>query len=271
MPQTARYLAVVWRWRKASTMTSAPAPLLPAAPRGMRRLLLATTALATLLASPATAQDLPTNGQVVAGAASIQTAGQDMTVTTATQRTVIDWNSFSVAADHRLTFNQPDAASIAVNRVIGADPSKIFGTITSNGRVVIAIPTASGSIPLRASTSRAWWPARGGSATRRWAASCVAGRSRSMRATRAPRSSTTASSPRATAGSRHWSRPACATPARSPRGWAAWHSPPDGRRPSISTATASSTWRSAAWPTARRSTVRSSTAAASMQRAGRSG
>ena len=121
-------------------MTPKPQALTVVSPRGMRRVLLATTALVAMAALPANAQDLPTNGQVVAGTATIQTAGQDMTVTTATQRTVIDWKSFSVTADHRLSFNQPDAASIAVNRVIGTDPSKIFGTITSNGRVVIANP-----------------------------------------------------------------------------------------------------------------------------------
>ncbi|MEG8038624.1 filamentous hemagglutinin N-terminal domain-containing protein [Sphingomonas sp. LR60] len=101
---------------------------------------MATTALVAMTVLPAAAQDLPTNGQVVAGSATIQAAGQDMTVTTATQRTVIDCASFSIGTDHRLTFNQPNAASIAVNRVVGTDPSKIFGSLTSNGRVVIANP-----------------------------------------------------------------------------------------------------------------------------------
>lgn len=86
-------------------MTPKPQALTVVSPRGMRRVLLATTALVAMAALPANAQDLPTNGQVVAGTATIQTAGQDMTVTTATQRTVIDWKSFSVTADHRLSFN----------------------------------------------------------------------------------------------------------------------------------------------------------------------
>ncbi|MCE7798872.1 YDG domain-containing protein [Sphingobium sufflavum] len=109
--------------------------------RLLRSALLRTTALVAAVApAGAMAQELPTSGQVVTGSASIATAGRDMTVTTGTQRTVIDWSSFSIGTDHRLTINQPDASSINVNRVVGTDPSQIFGTLTSNGRVVITNP-----------------------------------------------------------------------------------------------------------------------------------
>ena len=72
--------------------------------------------------------------------ATIATSGRDMVITTGSQRTVIDWNSFSIGADSRLVINQPDAVSININRVVGTNPSKIFGSLTSNGRVVIANP-----------------------------------------------------------------------------------------------------------------------------------
>lgn len=37
-------------------------------------------------------------------------------------------------------FNQPDAASTSINRVLGNDPSQIMGTLSSNGRLVLVNP-----------------------------------------------------------------------------------------------------------------------------------
>jgi filamentous hemagglutinin family protein len=38
-------------------------------------------------------------------------------------------------------FNQPDAASTSINRVLGNDPSRILGTLSSNGRLVLVNPS----------------------------------------------------------------------------------------------------------------------------------
>ncbi len=63
-----------------------------------------------------------------------------MDVNTSSARTAINWQRFNVGADHRITFNQPDGKSVTLNRVVGADPSKIYGAVTSNGQLILVNP-----------------------------------------------------------------------------------------------------------------------------------
>ncbi|MFM0008025.1 filamentous hemagglutinin N-terminal domain-containing protein [Paraburkholderia dipogonis] len=99
-----------------------------------------TTALALMVFHPSLsqAQSLPTNGQVISGQASIsQTNPTTMTINQGTQRTVIDWNSFNVAKDNTVQFNQPNAQAQALNRVVGGVASNIQGSLLANGQVLI--------------------------------------------------------------------------------------------------------------------------------------
>ncbi|MDQ6882420.1 MAG: filamentous hemagglutinin N-terminal domain-containing protein, partial [Pseudomonadota bacterium] len=57
-----------------------------------------------------------------------------------TQHSAINWQSFSVPAGSFTRFNQPGATSSSINRVVGADPSSIFGTLSSNGKLVLVNP-----------------------------------------------------------------------------------------------------------------------------------
>ena len=101
----------------------------------IRTLLLLTVALATGVTAT---RANPTGGQVTAGSATISGEGTSgLTVNQATPRVVIDWQGFSIGAGESATFIQPDASSIALNRVIGTDPSQIFGSLTSNGTVIL--------------------------------------------------------------------------------------------------------------------------------------
>lgn len=86
------------------------------------------------------ASDLPTGGQVAAGAGSISQAGNTLTVTQTTQNMVANWQSFSVAAGHTVNFVQPSAQAAVLNRVLGADVSIIQGAINANGRVFLVNP-----------------------------------------------------------------------------------------------------------------------------------
>jgi filamentous hemagglutinin family protein len=74
--------------------------------------------------------------QVARGTASIANSGTTTTITTS-DKTVIDWLRFSVAADETLNFVQPSATSIVLNRVTGSETSIIAGILNSNGRVFI--------------------------------------------------------------------------------------------------------------------------------------
>ena len=107
----------------------------------LRNNLLGSAALTLLLApSLAAAQALPTGGVVTAGAATINAAAQALTVTQTSARTAINWTSFNIGPGGSVIFNQPGASAIALNRVVGADPSVIQGALRANGQVFLINP-----------------------------------------------------------------------------------------------------------------------------------
>ncbi|MFY7866282.1 filamentous hemagglutinin N-terminal domain-containing protein, partial [Roseateles sp.] len=86
------------------------------------------------------ANTLPQGGQVVAGQAVIGSSGARLDVTQSSQRAAIDWQSFNLGANAQVNFKQPNSASVTLNRVLDAQPSQIFGRITSNGQVFLSNP-----------------------------------------------------------------------------------------------------------------------------------
>lgn len=82
----------------------------------------------------------PTGGQISAGAGSIAQTGANTTITQSSQNLAINWQGFSIAADEAVRFNQPNATAIALNRVLGQDPSQILGSLSANGQVFILNP-----------------------------------------------------------------------------------------------------------------------------------
>lgn len=88
----------------------------------------------------AMAQTLPTGGSIVQGAGKIGVNGNTMVIDQSTQRMVADWQSFSIGAGHTVRFNQPSSSSVALNRVVGVDPSRIFGSLSANGHVYLQNP-----------------------------------------------------------------------------------------------------------------------------------
>ncbi|MHC2624595.1 filamentous hemagglutinin family protein [Bradyrhizobium huanghuaihaiense] len=94
----------------------------------------------TMLTPPALAQTLPTGGQVVSGQATISQSGNAMTINQSSERMIANWQSFSIGAGNSVTFNQPGASSVALNRVVGQDPSKILGSLSANGQVFLINP-----------------------------------------------------------------------------------------------------------------------------------
>jgi filamentous hemagglutinin family protein len=53
---------------------------------------------------------------------------------------VINWQTFSIGAGQTVQFVQPGSDSVALNRVLGSDPSLIFGTLLANGNIFILNP-----------------------------------------------------------------------------------------------------------------------------------
>ncbi|EIL96134.1 heme-hemopexin-binding/utilization protein, partial [Rhodanobacter sp. 115] len=91
------------------------------------------------LAIPAHAT-VPTGGVVTAGQASITSNGSTTTITQSSANVIINWQSFSIGAGDTVQFMQPGRTSVALNRVLGADPSVILGNLTSNGNVFLVNP-----------------------------------------------------------------------------------------------------------------------------------
>jgi filamentous hemagglutinin family protein len=83
----------------------------------------------------------PEGGVVIAGQASMVTNGNQLLVTTqnavGTNHSAINWQSFSIPAGSSTYFQQPSAASTVINQVVTSTPSLIFGTLGSNGNLVL--------------------------------------------------------------------------------------------------------------------------------------
>jgi filamentous hemagglutinin family protein len=96
--------------------------------------------VALMLAWGGLAMATPTGGVVGAGQASIlQTPGRT-TITQTTPQLAINWQSFGIASGQSVQFVQPGRQAIALNRVVGADPSAILGQLSANGQVFLLNP-----------------------------------------------------------------------------------------------------------------------------------
>ena len=99
-----------------------------------------TLALLGVLPHLADAQTLPSGMRVVAGGARTSVSGSQLTVTTASNNTILNWNSFSVGSQSSVYFQQPSSSSAVLNRVLGRNASAILGTLGSNGSVWLVNP-----------------------------------------------------------------------------------------------------------------------------------
>ena len=95
---------------------------------------------ALLLAIAASAQATPVGGVVTAGEATIKTGGANTTITQSTSNVVINWQGFDIGTGQTVQFVQPGTNSVALNRVLGADPTVILGNLSSNGKVFLLNP-----------------------------------------------------------------------------------------------------------------------------------
>lgn len=94
--------------------------------------------VALQVATPAWAG--PLGGSVAAGQATIGSAGAVTEVRQATDRAIVNWQSFSTAASESVKFVQPSATSVTLNRVTGDAASSLHGSLSANGRVFISNP-----------------------------------------------------------------------------------------------------------------------------------
>ena len=79
----------------------------------------------------------PTGGAVSAGQASISNTPAKTLITQSSENAAINWQSYNVGSAQTVQYKQPNASSVTLNRVVGANPSQIAGHILANGQVVL--------------------------------------------------------------------------------------------------------------------------------------
>lgn len=82
---------------------------------------------------------LPTGAQVISGLSDgdITSDGTNMTIHQDGNRAVIHWQSYNIGIDKSVHYDQPDASSKVLNRVMGDSYSRIFGSLTATGQVYL--------------------------------------------------------------------------------------------------------------------------------------
>lgn len=98
-------------------------------------------AAVAFLASGGAAFALPSGNSLVAGQATVSTpaAGQ-MQINQTSNRAIINWQSFGIAAGEAVNITQPNSQAALLNRVVGNSGSEIFGKLTANGQVFLVNP-----------------------------------------------------------------------------------------------------------------------------------
>ncbi len=96
---------------------------------------------AAWLAGPANVLANPSGGSAIVGQASMVNQGNKLTITTQNgalgSYSAINWQNFSIPAGSTTYFQQPSTSSTSINRVVTNNPSQIFGTLGSNGNLVL--------------------------------------------------------------------------------------------------------------------------------------
>lgn len=100
-----------------------------------------------MLAAPAAYADpapkaIPVLNNIASGTAIVtsNTSTGRLTVDQSSAKLIANWHSFNVGEVARVTFNQPDANSIALNRIAATAPSEIFGKVLANGKLILVNP-----------------------------------------------------------------------------------------------------------------------------------
>ncbi|TAN49113.1 MAG: filamentous hemagglutinin N-terminal domain-containing protein, partial [Methylococcaceae bacterium] len=93
----------------------------------------------TAFAAPALTE-LPSGGQITSGRAGIAVDGSHMDVNQTSQNASLNWQTFNVGRNAEVEFHQPNASSVAVNRIADPDGSQVMGRIDANGQVYLINP-----------------------------------------------------------------------------------------------------------------------------------
>jgi len=122
------------------------------------------TASVGFAAAPA-ANALPSGASVNSGSVAINSTSSSnaavMNITQTTDKASVNWQSFNIGSAARVNVQQNSASSVLLNRVVGNDPSQIFGKLSANGQIVLVNPNgivfgSGGSVTASAFTASAF-------------------------------------------------------------------------------------------------------------------
>ncbi|WP_024462158.1 filamentous hemagglutinin N-terminal domain-containing protein [Marinimicrobium sp. LS-A18] len=82
----------------------------------------------------------PEGGRITGGSGQISAAQKQTLIEQYSDRIAIDWDAFDLDADEVVSFLQPGADSVALNRILSESASDIRGRINANGHVVLVNP-----------------------------------------------------------------------------------------------------------------------------------
>jgi len=85
------------------------------------------------------ANALPQGANTVNGTTNINYSGNNLNVT-ASDKSIINWNSYNIGQVNSVNYIQPSSSAVVLNRVVGVDPSSIYGSLNANGRVFLVNP-----------------------------------------------------------------------------------------------------------------------------------
>ena len=96
--------------------------------------------LLLLLGQTAPIMGNPTGGSVASGKASIGSSGSTETIDQTTRDAIINWQTFSINSGETTKFLVPNSSSATLNRVSGGNASAIYGSLESNGKIILINP-----------------------------------------------------------------------------------------------------------------------------------
>lgn len=81
--------------------------------------------------------ELPSGGQISQGSGSISQNGNTLTVQQNSDKMIGQWNTFNIGEQATVNVQQPNAHSIALNRIHDSKPSEIYGKLNANGQIYL--------------------------------------------------------------------------------------------------------------------------------------
>ncbi len=139
--KTGTFVAASENAKSHGKKSSPGATAVAGAVAGNSRFVLKGLAVSLMLAFGSNVHALPTGGAVSAGSASIASGAGKTTISQSSQNVAINWQGFNIGQKEAVQFVQPNSSSVALNRVLGSDPSSILGSLSANGKVFLVNPS----------------------------------------------------------------------------------------------------------------------------------